>query len=103
MSRSLATTILGDELLIALAVDAGVNQGRGWTSRARQQIAGVMPDGRLGPQSLSAIHRLPPASIYREILVMRAERYGQTITADLSQSHNAASWMNRLAEFIRLA
>lgn len=58
--------------------DIAVNQGQGTAAKLLQEAAGVVPDGKLGPQSLAAVRRKHPRDMLGEFTVRRLMRYSTT-------------------------
>lgn len=97
---------IDDGQLRALMVDSAVNHGRGRASRWLQIAMGMtkeQQDGKIGEKSLAELRKHPPAKLYREVLAIRVEFYGEIVTKDdtHTQEENAWGWSRRIGEFIR--
>jgi lysozyme family protein len=90
--------IVNDDLF-DLAVDTGVNHGRGRSALWLQRAAGVLEDGSIGPITLAKVNARP-ITVYFDLCALRVKAYGALISQNHSQAIFAAGWMNRVAEFI---
>lgn len=92
---------IGDDHLAALLVDSGVQHGPRRATMWLQEAVGAVPDGVIGPQTLSALRRHRPRDVYLEVLARRAEFYGEIISENRSYASFALGWARRIGEFIR--
>ena len=81
-----------------LHFDTCVNQGVGAAAKLLQLSAGAEPDGKIGPKTLAAVRRLPPAGLLTEYAARRAVRYGQTAAFD----RFGLGWSRRLCACLAL-
>jgi lysozyme family protein len=88
-----------DPLLRGLLVDYAVHSGPRRAIEELQRVAGVTVDGKLGPQTLSAVAVKGADSLRRGVLRARG-RYLARLLSDPSQRVFAAGWLNRLMEFV---
>ena len=58
-----------------LVFDCAVNPGQGWTARTLQACAGVVPDGVLGPVTMTALDLASSDAIIMEMSSERADYY----------------------------
>lgn len=89
--------VKGDQLHPAVAfqvMDAAVNHGVSWASKALQRAAGVTVDGKIGPQTIASANADPEAVIeafnnYREGYYRKLptfQRFGKGWIARLNQN-----------------
>jgi lysozyme family protein len=90
---------IADPLLRGLLVDYAVHSGPRRAIEELQRVAGVTVDGKLGPQTLSAVAAKGAESLRRGVLRARG-RYLARLLSDPSQRVFAAGWVNRLMEFV---
>jgi lysozyme family protein len=90
---------IADPLLRGLLVDYAVHSGPRRAIEELQRVAGVTVDGKLGPQTLSAVAAKGAESLRRGVLRARG-RYLARLLSDPSQRVFAAGWLNRLMEFV---
>lgn len=77
-------------------INSGVQHGVGRAIKWLQEAAGAVPDGELGPKSLSAVAN-DVEGTFRRMVALRAKFYGDIIARDESQRIFAAGWFRRLA------
>ena len=90
---------IADPLLRGLLVDYAVHSGPRRAIEELQRVSGVTVDGKLGPQTLSAVAVKGAESLRRGVLRARG-RYLARLLSDPSQRVFAAGWLNRLMEFV---
>jgi lysozyme family protein len=90
---------IADPLLRGLLVDYAVHSGPRRAIEELQRVAGVTVDGKLGPQTLSAVAVKGAESLRRGVLRARG-RFLARLLSDPSQRVFAAGWVNRLMEFV---
>jgi lysozyme family protein len=90
---------IADPLLRGLLVDYAVHSGPRRAIEELQRVAGVTVDGKLGPQTLSAVAVKGAESLRRGVLRARG-RYLARLLSDPSQRVFAGGWLNRLMEFV---
>lgn len=79
--------------------DAAVNHGVTRAARLLQEAAGADTDGRLGPMTLTAAHRMDPDLLVAKYVAARYRFYGSIIDRDRSQLTFITGWMRRMKEF----
>jgi len=98
-----------DPAVRELAFDILVNHGNG--VRILQRALGVKVDGVFGRVTRTALFRLEPGRLYRELGAQRLEYIGRLISGELHDDDNdgvpdntefAAGWLNRQAQFWRM-
>ena len=75
--------------------DMAVNQGVGTAVRALQHAAGVVEDGIIGPNTLTALQRVPPASLLFRFDAARLISYTQA--DDARWARFGRGWVKRVA------
>jgi lysozyme family protein len=90
---------IADPLLRGLLVDYAVHSGPRRAIEELQRVAGVTVDGKIGPQTLSAVAVKGAESLRRGVLRARG-RYLARLLSDPSQRVFAGGWLNRLMEFV---
>ena len=76
--------------------DFAVNGGVGAAARALQTIAGVRPDGIVGPVTLAAVRRMDPDAVRFGLAARRAIVMLRLIGRDPRQGRFARGWANRI-------
>lgn len=82
-----------DEFPVEVAIalfDGSVNQGPGTAVRLLQRALGVEADGVVGPATIAAARRLPPAEVLLDFLSHRALRYA------IGNAKYQRGWFRRL-------
>lgn len=79
-------------------VDWCVNSGLA-AIRKVQEIAGVRPDGIVGPVTINAINAHDPQELFTRIKEARKQFYVNIVRRDPSQKVFMNGWMNRLDSF----
>ena len=94
---------VGNQSLLGLLVDMGVNHGTKQATKMLQRALGVKDDGVVGGVTRDAIRAADNHNLYAKLCAERARFYGRLITNQPSQAVFAAGWLSRLAEFIEAA
>lgn len=86
---------IDDQALAEIIVDWCVNSG---TARIRnvQTIAGVRPDGCVGPITLAALNGGDKDALYSRIMAARKAWFESIVRRDPEQQVNLVGWLNRL-------
>ncbi len=79
-------------------VDWCVNSGLAGIRRV-QEIAGVRPDGIVGPVTVNAINAHSPEDLFNRIKDARKQFYVNIVRRDPSQKVFMNGWMNRIESF----
>lgn len=94
--------IRGDELRYDIAAsifDFAVNSsapGRPVTAvKLAQQVAGVEPDGVIGPKSVAALNAIPAEIFEAQFFVQKMRRYAEIVAKNRTQSKFLFGWLNR--------
>jgi lysozyme family protein len=93
--------VRGDDLPEDIAdslFNFAVNAGVGTATKLAQIVAGVAPDGNLGPKSLAALSAFDPADFRIVYAVAKIKRYAEIVKRDRSQSKFLLGWINRTLE-----
>lgn len=85
--------------LKSLLVDASVQHGPQDAIRWLQRAAGVIPDGRLGPETISAVQASPEADLYDAVLQFRLGKLARLSSTPRGKAF-ARGWENRMKEFL---
>lgn len=91
---------LGDAALIEQMIDAGVNHGVGMSVKLLQRALKVEEDGSIGPGTLAAYKKLPPAKVVVLFMAKRAKYYGAILANNPSQRTFGGGWFNRYGEMM---
>lgn len=75
--------------------DFAVNAGTGTASKLAQVVAGVTPDGRIGPKTLAALNMSDPDVFLARFALAKIARYRDIVTRDRSQAKFLLGWINR--------
>lgn len=70
-----------------------------WGIKIPQRILGLMDDGKVGRNTLSAINAADPKSLFAKIYVARLKFLENIVTKDPKQKRFLKGWKNRLADF----
>jgi lysozyme family protein len=89
-----------DQDVFALAVDSSVLHGAPHVAHWLQSCVGVASDGRIGPDTRSAVNGAPPAHLYTSLLRTRFIFEARTAANDPSQLKFLAGWIDRSCEFL---
>lgn len=89
---------INNQSIAEIIADWCVNAG---TARIRevQTIAGVKPDGIVGPKTLAAINGADQETLFNRIRVAREHWYHKRVQTDPTQKKFLNGWMNRLDAF----
>lgn len=75
--------------------DFGVNTGIKVAAKLAQIVAGVTPDGTLGPKSLEALNQMDGAQFKQAYALAKIARYAAIVNKNRSQSKFLLGWINR--------
>lgn len=75
--------------------DFAVNAGPRVSAKLAQAVAGVAPDGAIGPKTIEALERIDPASFRPLFALAKIARYRDIVTRDRSQGRFLLGWINR--------
>ena len=90
--------IQGDDLddrIVEGMFSASVLSGPQTAVRLAQEVAGVAPDGLMGPVTLQAINSIPPQHFAEAYKRRRIERYRRIVANDPSQRRFLRGWERR--------
>lgn len=88
-----------------ILVDYLVNSGTGsnFSNIKRvQRVLGVNPDGKIGPETIQAINRLPPRELVKKLKEARLSHVNAIIKNDPTQQKWERGWKNRINHFVYL-
>lgn len=89
---------IDNQSIAEIIVDWYVNSGIAGIRRT-QEIAGVKPDGIIGPKSLAAINSANQKELFDRLWSGRHQFYLNIVKRDQSQKEFLKGWMNRLDSF----
>ena len=89
---------IDNQSIAEIIVDWYVNSGIAGIRRT-QEIAGVKPDGIIGPKSLAAINSANQKELFDRLWSGRHQFYLNIVKRDPSQKEFLKGWMNRLDSF----
>ena len=89
---------IDNQSIAEIIVDWYVNSGIAGIRRT-QEIAGVKPDGIIGPKSLAAINSANQKELFDRLWSGRHQFYLNIVKRDPSQKEFLKGWMNRLNAF----
>lgn len=89
---------INNQSLAEIIVDWCVNSGAG-ALREVQTIAGVKPDGIIGPKTLAALNGPDQEMLFNRVRLGREQWFRKIVQKRPSQQKYWAGWMNRLAAF----
>lgn len=75
--------------------DFAVNANPKVSARLAQAVAGVAPDGAIGPKTIEALERIDPAAFRPLFALAKIARYRDIVTRDRSQGRFLLGWINR--------
>ena len=75
--------------------DFAVNAGPRVSAKLAQAVAGVAPDGAIGPKTIEALERIEPATFRPLFALAKIARYRDIVTRDRSQGRFMLGWINR--------
>ena len=84
----------------ALLFDMAVNHGPASAIRAAQRVAGVRPDGKMGPVTLAAINRKGPAEMIDRLVGARITLYKSLTDRNPMLKAFYAGWIKRAESFL---
>lgn len=85
--------------VLAIAVfDAAVNHGPRMAVEMLQRAIKAKPDGIIGPNTLTAVHRNNPNDLLTIYLARRGRKYARIVVNDASQATFLLGWMHRLTK-----
>jgi len=91
--------VAGDDIAsqaVAFTIfDFSVNAGAATAAKLAQLVAGVMPDGRIGPKSIAALNAIDEGVFVLKFALAKVARYAQICNKDRSQSKFLLGWINR--------
>lgn len=94
--------IRGDDLredIAATIFDFAVNSsapGRPTVAiKLAQAVAGVEPDGSVGPKTIAALNAIPPDRFAAAYFVAKMQRYADIVMRNRSQGKFLLGWLNR--------
>lgn len=94
--------VRGDDLInqgIAESLfDFAVNAGEKTAIKLAQIVAGVAPDGSVGPKTLAALNALEVDYFRSHFALAKLARYRDIVTKDRSQAKFLLGWLNRVLE-----
>lgn len=64
-------------------------------AKLAQMVAGVTPDGSVGPKTLAAINAMDPALFCAQFALAKLARYRDIVTKDRTQQKFLLGWLNR--------
>lgn len=73
----------------------GVNTSPGVAEKLAQIVAGVSPDGVIGPISVAAINSIAPEVFIAQYTLAKIARYRDIVAKDRSQLKFLLGWINR--------
>jgi lysozyme family protein len=85
------------DVVLDMAVMSGVSKA----VKTLQAALGVVVDGAIGPQTLSALSMAGRGKIAREVIASDIEYEGSLITLDPSRARFAKGWASRIAGHVR--
>lgn len=90
--------VQGDALpspIAALLFDAAVNMGVKVAIKLAQIVAGVTPDGQIGPKTVNALTAIHPDRFTPLFTLARIKRYSEICNRDRTQNRFLLGWINR--------
>lgn len=75
--------------------DFAVNAGPATAARLAQVVAGVTPDGKIGPRSIEALNAIDPELFLARYTLAKLARYEQIVTRNRSQEKFLLGWLRR--------
>jgi lysozyme family protein len=76
----------------------GVNAGTKVAVKLAQIVAGVEPDGNVGPKTLEALNKIPDAMFIPAYTLAKIARYRDIVKRDRTQIKFLMGWINRSLE-----
>jgi len=81
--------------------DFGVNAGMGTSAKIAQTIAGVTPDGGIGPVSVRALNQLNGDDFSAAMFILKVDRYSRIVNRNPSQAKFLRGWVNRSLKILK--
>ena len=75
--------------------DFAVNAGTGTAAKLAQIVVGVVPDGAIGPRTLTALNGCEPELFALKYALAKVSRYAEICNRDRTQSKFLLGWINR--------
>jgi lysozyme family protein len=75
--------------------DFAVNAGSGTAAKLAQIVVGVVPDGAIGPRTLTALNGCDPELFALKYALAKVSRYAEICNRDRTQSKFLLGWINR--------
>ena len=75
--------------------DFAVNAGSGTAAKLAQIVVGTVPDGAMGPKTLTALNGYDPELFKLKYALAKVSRYAEICNRDRSQSKFLLGWINR--------
>ena len=89
-----------DKALAEQVIDAGVNHGVVTAIKLLQRAVGTIPDGKIGPQTLAQLEKMPRSAAFARFTAERARLFGSILQKNKTQWVFAAGWFNRLGHIV---
>lgn len=86
---------ISDQRIAESIFDFAVNAGVGVAAKIAQIVAGVTPDGVLGPRSMLALNAIDGELFRSAYALAKIARYRDIVTRDRSQLKFLLGWINR--------
>lgn len=87
-----------DQRVAFSLVSFGVNAGIPVAVKLAQIVAGVEPDGAIGPKTLHALNTILPGLFHPAFAIAKIARYRDIVRRDPTQMENFLGWVNRTLE-----
>jgi lysozyme family protein len=87
--------------IAASVFDFGVNAGTGVAVRLAQLVAGVEPDGVVGPVTIDALNKLTMNGFHLKYFAAKMKRYAEIVSRAPSQAKFIAGWTNRSLDALK--
>jgi lysozyme family protein len=75
--------------------DFAVNAGSATAAKLAQIVVGVVPDGAIGPRTLTALNGCDPELFALKYALAKVSRYAEICNRDRTQSKFLLGWINR--------
>ena len=86
---------ISDQSVAETIYDFAVNAGVATASKLAQTVAGVTPDGVIGPKSIAAINGTYPTFFNLAYFVAKIKRYEAIVSKDRTQGKFLLGWIRR--------
>jgi lysozyme family protein len=93
--EAVAGSRINDQAIAQCLFDFAVNAGTGTAIKLAQIVAGVTPDGKLGPKTLAALNTMGAGYFRLAYSLAKIARYRDIVTRDRSQGKFLLGWINR--------